>query len=42
MSTKKWVRKSLSSLANALQQHDYAVGRTTVRRLLDEMEGKAK
>jgi len=37
MSTKKWVRKSLSSLANALQQHDYAVGRTTVRRLLDEM-----
>jgi hypothetical protein len=37
MSTKKWVRKSLSSLADALNQSNYAVGRTTVRQLLRKL-----
>lgn len=34
MSTQKWARKSLSSLAKALSQRNCPVGRTTVRRLL--------
>lgn len=38
MSTKKWVRKSLSSLAYALSQRDYPVGRTTIRRLLRKLD----
>jgi len=38
MSTKKWVRKSLNSLAEALVKRGYQVGRTTVRRLLRKLE----
>jgi hypothetical protein len=38
MSTKKWVRKSLSSLANALSQRNYPVGKTTIRRLLYKLD----
>ena len=38
MSTKKWVRKSLSSLADALMQSGYPIGRTTVRRLLYKLD----
>lgn len=38
MSTKKWVRKSLGSLADALSRRDYTVGRTTVRRLLYKLD----
>ena len=38
MSTKKWVRKSLSSLAGALVKRRYQVGRTTVWRMLHKLE----
>lgn len=38
MSTKKWVRKSLSSIADGLTQCGYPIGRTTVRRLLYKLD----
>lgn len=38
MSKKKWVRKSLSSLAYALSQQDYPVDRTTIRRMLRKLD----
>jgi hypothetical protein len=38
MSGKKWVRPSLRKLAIALQQRQYRIGKTTVRRLLRQME----
>jgi hypothetical protein len=38
MSTKKWVRKSLRSLAGALNRQEYTSGRTTVRRLLYKLD----
>lgn len=38
MSQKKWVRKSLSSLADALMRCGYPIGRTTVRRLLYKLD----
>jgi hypothetical protein len=38
MSAKKWIRKSLRSLAEALSQQEYTVGRTTVRRILYKLD----
>jgi len=34
MSTKKWVRRSLASLAETLQKQGYEIGQTTIQRLL--------
>lgn len=38
MSGKKWVRQNLRQLARALSQRSYAIGKSTVRRLLNKLD----